>query len=329
MEYKVSIIIPVYNAEKYIENCINSIKAQTLDALEIILLDDGSSDNSGKICDALARGSDNISVYHLKNGGPSKARNIGLKVAKGKYIGFVDADDYIAPQMYEILYNLTEMNKADLAFCSYKIERENADTVSVNMNYESIYRTREEITDQLLSRYAKNNHTGLFSVCNKLFKRQLITNNRIKFDENLIRAEDAWFVFDYLKIANRVSFINSGLYYYRQVSTSTMHTFREDQYEKSKDFREKVLNECLKLKISIDYNELYEEFLYEAFVYCRGMIKQGNGKTVNSILSDSFLINACRYRKKLPIHLKILAIMGKNRLKKITFILIWFWSLRV
>ena len=101
---KISVIVPVYNVEKYLDNCINSIVNQTYDNLEILLVDDGSKDNSGSLCDEWALRDNRIKVIHKQNGGASSARNAGLDAATGEYIGFVDADDYIDIDMYEIMY---------------------------------------------------------------------------------------------------------------------------------------------------------------------------------------------------------------------------------
>ncbi len=105
IEKKVSVIVPIYNAEKYLNKCLESIIGQTYKNLEIILVDDGSSDNSPTICDAWAQIDSRIRVIHKKNGGVSSARNAGIDLAQGDYIGFVDADDWIEPNMYEVLIN--------------------------------------------------------------------------------------------------------------------------------------------------------------------------------------------------------------------------------
>ena len=104
MSYKISVIVPVYNAEQYLNQCIDSILNQTIDSLELLLLNDGSKDNSGAICDEYAKKYDNIRVFHLENGGPSRARNIGISEANGKFVGFVDSDDFIESTMIEIMY---------------------------------------------------------------------------------------------------------------------------------------------------------------------------------------------------------------------------------
>lgn len=327
MEYKVTIIVPVYNAERYINKCIKSILSQTLDLIELILLDDGSVDQCGKICDAIAEKNNNIKVLHLENGGPSRARNKGIKIAKGKYIGFVDADDYIDPQMYEKLYECAENNQSDMVICRYSID-DGEKITPVEINYEAVYNGKEQIKNDLISLYSKRYHEGLYSVCNKLFSNNLLQTNHIQFNENLIRAEDAWFVFDYLKVSNKINYLKKAFYYYRQVPTSTMHTIQKDRYERSKEFREKVLKECTNIGIEIDANELYYEYLYEVFVYCRSMITHKEIELVRSILDDSFFYEACKYRKYLPKHLKMLTFLERMKLKNIIVIFLIIWSYR-
>ena len=110
----ISVIVPVYNVEKYLGKCVDSILAQTYENLEIILVEDGTKDNSGAICDAYAAKDSRIRVIHKENGGLSSARNAGMDIARGEYFGFVDSDDWIEPKMYETLLNLAEKYHADL-----------------------------------------------------------------------------------------------------------------------------------------------------------------------------------------------------------------------
>lgn len=115
----ISIIIPVYNVERYLRECIDSIIAQTYKNLEIILVDDGSSDKSGEICDEYSKKDSRIKVIYKKNGGLSDARNVALDIAKGDYIGFIDSDDYIEKDMFQILYNLAEEYNAEISSISF------------------------------------------------------------------------------------------------------------------------------------------------------------------------------------------------------------------
>ena len=113
----ISVIIPVYKVERYLPRCIDSILSQTYKNIELLLIDDGSPDSSGDICDEYAEKDPRVRMFHKENGGVSSARNLGLDEAKGDYIGFVDSDDYIAPGMYEKLVELIEDNNADIAVC--------------------------------------------------------------------------------------------------------------------------------------------------------------------------------------------------------------------
>ncbi len=114
---EISIIVPVYKVEPYLRKCVDSILAQTFTDFEVILVDDGSPDNSGKICDEYASKDSRVRVIHKENGGLSSARNAGIDVARGKYLGFVDSDDYIEKDMYELLYDNIVKEQADLSIC--------------------------------------------------------------------------------------------------------------------------------------------------------------------------------------------------------------------
>lgn len=314
MEYNVSVIVPVYKAEKYLSKCVDSLLNQTLESLEIILVDDGSPDNCGKMCDEFAKNNENVKVIHIDNGGPSRARNIGIQNASGKYIGFADSDDYVDTHMFFLLFSEAEKKSADIVMCSYAID-DGKNIRKLRMEYSAEYNGRNELINGLAALYSKRSHNGLYSVWNKLFNKKLLLNNNILFDESLIRAEDAWFVFDCLKAAEKFIFINKVLYYYRQVASSTMHTIQDDRYERSKAFRKKLEHEDKKLGITIDYNEFYYEFLYESFIYCRAMLQQNKKEAVKKVLKDKYFYNACRYGKKLPKHLKIMCLLERFRLQ--------------
>ena len=125
MKPLVSIIVPIYNVEPYLKKCIDSIINQTLTNIEIILVNDGSTDNCGKIIDEYAKKDNRIIALHKENGGQASARNMGLDIASGKYIGFVDSDDLIDKEMYKVLYDEAEKNIADLVICDFKKVNEN------------------------------------------------------------------------------------------------------------------------------------------------------------------------------------------------------------
>ena len=121
-EIKVSIILPIYNVEKYLDRCVDSLLNQTLKDIEIIMVDDGSPDNCPQMCDEYAKKDRRVKVVHKKNGGLGFARNSGLDIANGEYVAFVDSDDYVGLDMYKTLYDRAEVDKCDAVFCGFRTE---------------------------------------------------------------------------------------------------------------------------------------------------------------------------------------------------------------
>ena len=217
----VSIIVPVYNVEPYLEFCVESLRAQTLKDIEIILVDDGSSDRSGEICDRLGKQDQRIRVLHKSNGGLSSARNAGIAVAKGDYIGFVDSDDWVESDMYAYLFNLITKHQADIADCEML---ETSDRKFVKLQ------SKEEV--ELLDRDAayriffRVSKTGIhYCVCDKLFKRELFADTL--FTEGII-FEDIDFNYRVLLHAQRIVNSNQVKYYYfKNNSGISRNSFRK------------------------------------------------------------------------------------------------------
>lgn len=168
----ISIIVPVYNVEAYLDRCMESILKQTYERLEIILVDDGSTDSSGEKCDAYAKFDGRIKVIHKENGGLSDARNAGLKLATGAYIGYVDSDDWIEPDMYERLYDACVENEAELAVCRYFSEYQ--DRTEAGGTGRTVPLTREELLKIYISGH--DEYVIYNSVWSKLFKRELVAD---------------------------------------------------------------------------------------------------------------------------------------------------------
>ena len=166
-------IVPVYNVEPYIHQCIDSIINQTYKDLEILLIDDGSPDNCGAICDEYAKQDSRIRVFHTENRGLSAARNLGLKEAKGEYIGFVDSDDWVEPYMYEKLLEAIQENETDISICGYCKE---ADSATETIQHSKTVLTRKQALSALLDLKIEN------SVWNKLYSKALF--QKIHFPEN-------------------------------------------------------------------------------------------------------------------------------------------------
>ena len=215
MNPKVSVIIPVYNSEKYIRKCIESIRVQTLKEIEIVLVDDGSVDKSGEICDYYSKLDNRVVTIHIKNNGVSNARNTGIKLAKGKYIMFSDSDDYVNDRWCETLYNLAEKNEEDFILCGYEIinsrnSKSNRRQILSPLKDESMILARKDF-------YNLYNWNLLNSPCNKIFSRKKINKYNISYIETLSLGEDMIFNLDYLeKCSGSIRIANEALYYYAQ-----------------------------------------------------------------------------------------------------------------
>ncbi len=199
----ISIIVPVFNVAPYLKKCIDSLINQTFSDIEIILVDDGSTDKSPIICDEYALSDDRVKVIHKQNGGLSDARNAGLDVCGGEYIAFVDGDDYVAHNMYELLYKKAAKYHADVSGCQL-----------VNIFPDHTFKQNKEDV-VLYNQIDMIKHIfcvgGSLSVCNKLFKRFIFDDLRFDVGKHY---EDAYIVLKWLKKVHIMSIINDGLYYY-------------------------------------------------------------------------------------------------------------------
>lgn len=209
----ISVIVPVYKVEKYLDRCVQSIVGQTYSNLEIILIDDGSPDASGAMCDAWAEKDSRIRVIHQENAGGGAARNAGMDAAKGELIGFVDSDDYIAPDYYQYLYNLLE-NGADIAECGFvETEIDNAvfdDNDGKIDFYTPLEAMRFHIRDTMFRQL----------IWNKLYRRETIGGVRFPVGTKI---DDEFFTYQVLGKAKSLVHSEKKLYAYRQQPDSVMH----------------------------------------------------------------------------------------------------------
>ena len=206
MNDKITVIIPVYNTEKYLEKCVKSVCDQTYKNLEVILVDDGSTDSSPEICDTLAKEDERIVVIHKQNGGLSSARNAGLDKASGDYIGFIDSDDFIAKDMYDDLYNAIPKEK--YAVSNIMLERIDENGVT---SPSAVPHTTDEVIDKL--EYVKELmlHKGDASVCTKLFSKPVFEN--LRFCEGKLN-EDFLFMLDVASLVDSINFVGKVGYCY-------------------------------------------------------------------------------------------------------------------
>lgn len=212
---KISVIIPVYNVESYLKKCIESVLAQTMEDLEIILVDDGSTDGSSSICDEYVN-YPNITVIHQENKGVSAARNVGLRIAKGEYIAFLDSDDYVSSDMYEEMYLVAKQNSVDIVYCNYNYV---AEKIIPNKD-EILPENRKILPSEIRSVISSDDGNKLlWFVWKGLFSKEMLYNNNIWFIEKPI-TEDTLFNLAALLSAKAIWFINKRFYYYVQTSSS-------------------------------------------------------------------------------------------------------------
>lgn len=210
MEEKISIVIPVYNNKNYLSECLESVINQTYRNLEIICIDDGSTDGSSEILDEFAKQDSRLIVIHKVNEGVSATRNVGLNIASGSYIGFVDSDDFCEPDMFEELLRQIKENHADVVVCSF-VGREISDAKKIELF------TGEQATAELVRGKLFGGHLP-----NKLIKKELIGSKRLEPD--IIIFEDLLFLTRIIYKANNVVFYNKGLYHYRYNGASALHS---------------------------------------------------------------------------------------------------------
>lgn len=231
----ISVIVPVYNVEKYLNKCVESIVNQTYKNLEIILVDDGSTDSSGTICDQWAKKDNRIRIIHKENGGLSDARNKGLSVANGDYIGFVDSDDWIDLDFYKTLIINCKRYNADLAACKVIKEFDDHEETFICDCTKELF-SPEEAIETLL-----NGKVFLAVVWNKLYKRTLFTD--VEFPVGKIH-EDEFITYKVLGSAKRLVFNKSTYYYYRQREGSIMSTISYN----NTDVLEAYYQRCIYIK---------------------------------------------------------------------------------
>lgn len=219
----ISIIVPIYKVDKYLEKCIETIINQTYKNLEIILVDDGSPDNCPQICDEYAKKDKRIVVIHQKNGGLSSARNAGLDIAKGEFIGFVDSDDYIENDMYETLFTAIKENNAQISICRFHIVNENGeflhDTIKTDIKEEITILDKYEAMKEML---IDKNIRGY--VWTKLFKKECFETLRFPEGKNY---EDIAISIKCFENTDKIVYINKKKYYYLQRETSIDHNLSE------------------------------------------------------------------------------------------------------
>ena len=304
---KVSVIVPVYNTEKYLKQCIDSITAQTLNEIEIIIVDDGSKKECALLCDEIAQKDSRIKVIHKENAGAGMARNTGIEAACGEYIGFVDSDDYIDPKMYETLYEAAARNGADIAISGVAFVGGN--TFGKSGEYvEKPYFDKETIFEEdgikdlllgvvgALPSETDDSRYGV-SVCKNIFRRELFFEKSIRFEsERKVMSEDALIMVDYIKSSKKAVGIPGAFYCYRRNDASFSKSYKEDRFDNVLIFLSELENR-IKDTVQKDEYKIYLDRLTQGYgrIVCSQEIMYAVEKKIGYSKLRKRLENICTH----------------------------------
>ena len=295
MEALISVIVPVYNVEKYLKGCLNSIVEQTYKNLEIILVDDGSTDESGNICDMYAAKDKRIKVIHSQNGGVSSARNKGIDAAKGDYIGFVDSDDYITDDMYEYMLGLALKYNVGIVQCGRTYtSRVYEDRKLLKQEKEKLRLVEKEnaLHELLCSKSVRS------SLCYKLYKKELFEN--VRMDTTLVNGEDGIANYHLINQTDKILLSNKICYfYYNREGSCTKGLVNEKIYNNIGQIKAYAKVEKNKrLKKSWDFNIALKSMNYLYRAISQNEFEHFEELRANVVSAKSILLNPFKYRVK-------------------------------
>ena len=279
----ISIIVPIYNAEAYLEKCVMSLLQQTYENIEIILVNDGSKDKSGVICDRLSVLDSRVKVIHQNNAGVSVARNNGLKNANGSFIGFVDADDYIDLSMYQKMIEFIKRNDADVVYCDLK----NIDNNDFEHEVDTIYSINLSSLLSVNTIEAKQLVEIAGSVCRGLYRKNIVENYNIRFSKDLKFSEDRLFNLLYLSNIKNIYYLKEALYYRLVDNMTTVQRYHENHFEAVKKGYDSILQLQQHSWISNEYKKVFD----------RQFINNVYGSLNNYFYKTSTLSNLEKYIK--------------------------------
>lgn len=328
---KISVIVPVYNVESYLEQCLDSIVSQTFSNLEIILVNDGSTDKSGRICDEFAAKDSRITVIHQKNAGVSSARNSGIDVATGNYFTFVDSDDWLDAEMYRKMTEAAKSVKfADVIMCDFlNVKLDKIEKISADLRQG--YYEKQDIIKEIYPKLIVLENFGrlpIASACICLFKKSLFKENAIRFDEKLKYSEDNLFMTEVILKANSFLYLKDDYFYhYRQYDASRSKKYNNEWWS---NFL--YLNQNLKKLVSgnpdFDFSrQLKLQLIHSALFLCNAIFENKTLSIKEKIKFLSDLFNNKELKsafsklsfKHQSFALKIVLNMIKYRLPRIYF----------
>jgi len=338
----VSVILPIYNVEKYLDQCIESVVNQTYKNLEIILVDDGSPDNCPAICDKWAALDSRIKVIHKQNEGLGMARNTGIQNATGEYICFFDSDDYIALDTIEKSYYRAVNDLADVVIFGFNSVNHNGEILSTFIPGVG---SREYVGEEVLNDffpdyiapnpYKKEPRAFYMSACFSLYRLDVIKNSCWRFvSEREIISEDVYSLLSLFKYVNKISVVPEAFYFYRTNESSLSRKYIKDRYDKILDF----YNKCLELCDDLGYGYEIRHRISKPFVaFTISALKQESVapkpfkdryNTVKNIINDSTFSTVLKQNKKdiVGTNRRILFFCARNKLYLVCYFLLKFRS---
>jgi len=322
---KISVIVPVYNVESYLEQCLQSIVAQTYTDLEIILVDDGSTDQSAKICEDFAKRDARVKIIRQMNGGVSSARNTGIKAATGEYITFVDSDDWLEKDMYQnMMREAMANNGAEVLMCDFMNEKDGSKE-KITADIHSGFYEKLEIVNELYPTLLVTENLGrlpIVSVWNCLYKKELFLNNKIRFDVNLRYAEDYLFMAAVMVQANSFYYLKGYYgYHYRQYEISRSKKFQPAWWDNFLLLHEK-LNHLLSGNKDYDFStQIKFQLIHSALFLSSAIFNANDLNTKEKLILLKQLFNDTALRKSFslldfknkPLGLKIVLYLLKYK----------------
>ena len=275
----ITMVIPVYKVEEYLDKCMSSVVNQSYKNLEIILIDDGGQDNCPKMCDAWAKKDKRVKVIHKENGGLSDARNAGIKCAKGKYICFVDSDDFLHKDYVKLHYENITKYDADITICKYKDFRDESLIVDEEINsVDSVVFDKNELISEMFQRGRVN----FITAWSKMYKKEIFDN--LEFMKGRIH-EDEFIVHRVFSLCDKAVFVPEVLYYYRQ---------REGSIVTNKNFTERNLDSFYAIEDRYNFfvNTQFEELAYQCvlntiiYCYCKAKYMSADKKFLKFYLEQ-------------------------------------------
>lgn len=260
---EISVIIPVYNVENELKRCLDSVRAQTFQDFEVLLIDDGSKDKSGRICDEYVKLDERFRVFHLENGGVSKARNYGLSKALGTYVAFIDSDDYVEKEYLEVLYKTIKEVDADISMCGYYLHMEEdcSRQEKIHSFFEGQVFEAPALQKVLYENIIKCETEGYYSLWNKLFLNSFIQSNHLRLQEGMSFGEDMIFIMDCLKKCRKLVCTRRCLYNYEFGMAGLFSSYRRSFFQDIMICYERMLAQTQ------DFNEVDFKYLNLSFKY--------------------------------------------------------------